>query len=51
MDFTIADVIAALGTISVSGEQNLDTLLGCIRVLRDIDRKMKEPKEEPENGR
>lgn len=46
MEFTIADVIAALGTISVYGERNLDTLLGCIRVLRDIDKKLKEKDED-----
>ena len=32
----IAAVIRTLGKVTVNGEENLDMMLGCIRVLRKV---------------
>ena len=50
MNDRLAAVIRTLNIITVSGKDNLDHLLGCIRVLEEIQQQMTESGKEEQHG-
>ena len=46
----VSTILYTLNSITVSGEENLDKLLACIRVMKEIERQLNASGKEEEHG-